>query len=129
MCKRLLALTFVSLMIHAVIAVQPASGSSRSEKQVLFAEKVRLGVLTLGTGEEARIEVKLRDKTRLTGYISEMSETSFVVKDTKTGASVPVAFTDVSKIKGHNLSTGAKIGIGIAIGFAVTVLIIFLIKG
>jgi hypothetical protein len=126
MYKRLLAWMFVSLIVHTIVAVQPASASSRSEKQAYFTEKVRLGVLSLGTGEGAQVEVKLRNKTKLAGYISETTDTNFVVKDAKTGASVPVAFGDVSKIKGHNLSTGAKIGIGIAIGFAVTALIIFL---
>jgi hypothetical protein len=37
-----------------------------------------------------------------------------------------VAYTDVTKVKGHNLSTGAKIAIGIGIGVGVVLLILLL---
>ena len=50
-----------------------------------FAEKVKAGIGKLGTGTDARIEVKLRDKTKLKGYVSESVEDSFVIVDEKTG--------------------------------------------
>jgi hypothetical protein len=35
---------------------------------------VKEGIHKLGTGLDARIEVKLRDKTKLKGYVSEAGE-------------------------------------------------------
>jgi hypothetical protein len=113
-------------MLSAMI-VQPVAAATKAEKEARFAGKVRAGIEKLGVGRETRVEVKLRDKTRLKGYISEASENGFVVTDLKTGASNTVAYADVSQVKGNNLSTGAKIGIGIAIGAGITILVLLLI--
>jgi hypothetical protein len=126
MLKEFLVLLLVGLAIHTIIAVPPVSADTKADKQALFAEKVRRGVSSLGVGKEATVEVRLRDKTKLAGYVSETNASGFTLTDAKTGASVPVAYQDVVKVKGHNLSTGAKIGIGIAIGFVVTALVIYL---
>ena len=128
MLKRILAMTLVGLLVSTVVSVQSASASSKPDKQARFIEKVRLGIAKLGVGKEAVVEVKLRDKSRLSGYISEASEDRFVVTNEETRSSVPVAYSNVTQVKGHNLSTGAKIGIGIAIGFALTALVIFLTR-
>ncbi len=43
--------------------VRFAYAGSKAEKETRFAEKVKDGISKLGTGPDARIEVKLRDKT------------------------------------------------------------------
>ena len=124
--KKLLTLMVACLMISAM-SVQPVAASSKAEKELRFAGKVKQGIEKLGSGSNTRVKVKLRDKTRLKGYISEISENGFVVTDLKTGASNKVAYAEVKQIKGNNMSTGAKIGIGIAIGVGVTILVLLLI--
>ena len=126
MFNRTLALTLTGLMICALVNVEPASASSKLEKQAKVTAKVRAGILKLGPGKESRVALKLRDKKVLAGYISEVNDKSFVVSDPKTGTDSTVAYTDVSKVKGHNLGTGAKIAIGIGIGVG-AVLIAFAI--
>ena len=83
-------------------------------------------VLKLGTGEEARVRVKLRDKSKLEGYVSSAGDESFVVTNFKTGAATTVPYPQVKGVAGNNLSTGAKIAIGIGIGAGVVLLILFL---
>ena len=122
--KRVFAMAVVSLLISAVINVQPASANSEADKQARFIEKVRLSIAKLGVGNKAVVEVRLRDKTKLTGYVSEANENRFVVTNEKTRVSVPIVYPDVTKVSGHNLSTGAKIGIGIAVGFVLAVAVI-----
>lgn len=78
-----------------------------SEKKT---EKIRSKVKKLGTGEKAKIRVKLGDGTTYQGYIRESSESDFVVVN-KTGSSTAVKYSDVKSIGGKNLSTGAKIAI------------------
>jgi hypothetical protein len=124
--KKLLTLMVACSMISAV-SVRPVAASSKAEKELRFAGKVKQGIEKLGSGSNTRVEVKLRDKTRLKGYISEISENGFVVTDLKTGASNKVAYAEVKQIKGNNMSTGAKIAIGIAIGVGVTILVLLLI--
>lgn len=102
----------------------PASVSANTtlEEQTRFAEKVKTGIVKLGVGPDARIEVKLRDKTKLSGYISEVNESSFVVTNAKTGASTVVAYPDVKQVKGNNLSTGQKFAIAAVIVGALAII-------
>jgi len=97
--------------------------ANTTSKEARFAAKVKTAIARLGTGPAARVEVKLRDKTKLKGYVSEVSDGHFVVVDDKTGAATQVPYPQVKKVKGNNLSTGAKI----AIGVGVVVLLVFLL--
>ena len=123
MLKKVCSLALAALLLQA--AAVPAFAGTKAEKEARRAEKVRTQLAKLGTGQDARVRVELRDKTRLEGYISEAGPDGLVVVN-KAGVATTVAYPQVVKAKGHNLSTGAKIAIGIGIGAAVTVLIIFL---
>jgi hypothetical protein len=122
MLKTFLSMMIVGLLVN-MAGTLPAYADSKAEKEARFAEKVRQGVRRLGTGETARVEVRLRDKTKLNGYISEAGENNFVVVDAS-GASHTVAYPQVQKVKGNNLSTGAKIAIGVAVVAAILTLVV-----
>jgi hypothetical protein len=124
--KKLLTMMVACLVVSAV-SVRPVAASANAEKEARFAGKVKLGIEKLGSGSDTRVEVKLRDKTRLKGYISEISENEFVITDVKTGASNKVAYADVKQVKGNNLSTGAKIAIGVSVAAGLILLITILI--
>jgi len=124
MLKRVLAVTLVTILFCTLVSVQSASADSKEEKQARFAEKVKTGISKLGVGKDALVEVKLRDKTKLAGYIDGVSEGSFVVANMKTGNLTSVAYSEVTQVKGHNLSTGAKIAIGVAIGVGITLILL-----
>lgn len=113
MLKTFLSLLIVGLLVN-LAGVVPVYADSKAEKEARFVEKVKEGVRRLGTGEEARVEVRLRGKTKLKGYISEAGENNFVVVDAS-GVNHTVAYPQVQKVKGNNLSTGARIAIGVAI--------------
>jgi hypothetical protein len=101
--KKLLTVLVAALVVSAV-SVRPVAASSNPEKEVRFAAKVKLK-----------------------GYISEISENEFVVTDVKTGASKNVAYAEVKQIKGNNMSTGAKIAIGVSVAIGLILLISWLI--
>src|ERR1044071_1133228 len=85
MLKRILAVVLVGLLIN-MVSISSAYAGSKEEEQARFFEKVKKNIVKLGTGADAWVEIKLRDKTKLRGYISEVGEDSFVVVDAKTGA-------------------------------------------
>ena len=114
MCKKLTSLVIASSLVVFLCSASVAA-SSKEEKEARLAEKVKTGIAKLGTGPAAGVEVKLRDKTKIKGYISELSENYFIVIDDKTGAATTVAYPQVKQVKGNNLSTGAKIAIGIGV--------------
>lgn len=123
--KKILSLMIACLVLTAMSV--PVAAATKAEKEAKFTGKVKTGIEKLGVGRDTRVEVKLRDKTRLKGYISEASENGFVVTDLKTGATNTVAYADVSQVKGNNLNTGAKIAIGIGIGAGIVLLVLLLI--
>jgi hypothetical protein len=128
MFKKLLSLSLVALLIN-LAGVTPAYAASKEEKQARFAEKVKASVLKLGTGEAARVKIKLRDKTKLAGYISAADDEGFTVIDSKTGMATTMAYPQVKSVQGHNLSTGAKIAIGVGIAAAIIFIILWYTTG
>ena len=97
---------------------------TKVEKDAKFADKVKMNITKLGTGKDARVEVKLRDKTKLKGYISQINENGFVVVDEKTGAATEISYSNAKQVKGNNLSTGIKIAIGVGILLAVMFILV-----
>jgi hypothetical protein len=122
MFKKILSLALVALLFN-LVTMRVTYAATEAEKQARHAEKVKASILKLGTGEAALVKVKLRDKTKLSGYISAAGEESFTITDAKTGVSTSVAYPQVKTAKGNNLSTGAKIAIGAGIAAAVILLI------
>lgn len=126
MLKKLLSLALVGLIIN-MVSVSPVYAGSKEEKQARFAEQVKGGVLKLGTGTDARVEVKLRDKTKLKGYISEAGADSFIVVDAKMGVATTVAYPQVKQVRGNNLSTGGRIAVGVGLSIAILLGVLFLV--
>ena len=128
MFKKLVSLFLVTLLVN-VAGMASAHAATKEEKEARFAEKVKTNVLKIGTGEAARVKIKLRDKTKIAGYISAADDEGFTVKDSKTGTTTTIAYTQVKSVQGHNLSTGAKIAIGIGIAAAIIFIILWYTTG
>ncbi len=99
---------FMSVILTGLLVltggIQPITANTRSTKEEKLIQKLKAGIATLGTGPEARIEVTLRDKTKLKGYVSEVGDDSFVIVDAKTNVPTRVPYPQVKKAKGNNLS-------------------------
>jgi hypothetical protein len=126
MTKRTISVTVACLLTLSTICQQTASASSKPEKEARFAQKVKAAIVQLGTGQSSQVNLKLRDKTKLTGYISEIGDTSFVVTDLKSAEATTVSYPNVVQVKGNNLSTRTKIIITAAViaGVAITLYIV-----
>jgi hypothetical protein len=73
-------------------------------------------------------EVKLRDKTKLKGYVSEAGQDSFVIVNEKTSATSTVSYEQVKQVKGNNLSTAAEIALGVGIILLPIAIVVFLVS-
>ena len=125
MFKKTIAVGIAGILTSMALGVESIYAGTKEGNDVQ-SEKIRAGIYKLGIGKEARVEVKLRDKTELQGYISEVSEDSFTVTDLKTEASSVVAYPNVRQVKGHNLTTRTKIIIGVAIAVGVGIALYFI---
>ena len=119
MLKKLISLALVTAICGSSIVVSAAVPSNDDEKQ---AEKTRAEIRKLGTGTDAKIELELRDKTKVKGYVSEANDNDFVVVNPNTKTSTTVAYPQVRKAKGNNLSGGVKIALTLAVVAVVTFL-------
>ena len=121
MLKKYLAFVLIGLLTTA----PPLWAKSKAEKEAQQTEKIKTAILKLGTGPDARVNLKLRDKTKAVGYIQTAGAESVVVADTATGATTTVPYPNVTQVKGHNLSTGAKVAIVLGITAAVLGILLF----
>lgn len=122
MLKKLLCFGLVGALV-SLTGGRLAAAADDGSKDAAFSEKVKAEIAKLGTGPSAVVEVKLRNKAKVKGYIQEVSENYFVVVDRKTGAATEVPYPQVKQVKGNNLSTGAKVAIGVGIGIVILLLI------
>ena len=113
-----------AIMLGAALLLG-ASGAQKvfAKAGVDSVEEVRTKVARLGVGEKARAEVRLRDETKLTGYVSRAGEQSFDITEEKTGVRIEIAYTDVVQVKklggGMSGTTKAIIWGGVAATAAV----------
>ena len=121
MFKKYLNLILAILLINLSLTTF-ALGETTAEKEAKFAEKVKTQIIKLGTGKESKVEVKLKDGTKLKGYVSQVNENSFIVTDEKTGTSTEVSYPQAKQVKGNNLSTGVKVTIALVVVFGLAIL-------
>ena len=122
--KKYFSVILSVLLLQSFSYASLASQTSNDEvKKAMLASQVKAAVTSLGNGKSSVVRVVLDDRTKYHGHITEISGDYFVVADAKTGATAPIAYSEVKGIKGNNLSTGAKIGIGVAIAAAVIVVV------
>ena len=116
MLKKLFSIALALLFFHAgnSLFIHDIVRASQNDPAT---EKVKAAVAKRGTGPKAKVTVKLKDKTRLKGYITNASGDSFTLSDSKTGQTRTLAYSDVTEVKKQGgMSLAAKIGIGVGAG-------------
>ena len=101
MFTRLLSLALAGLLISMVTPAPAFAQAGSDQDQTL---KVRAKVSKVGTGKKARVEVKLKDKQTLKGYIGEIAEDHFSLVDAKHGTVTAVPYDKVERVKNRTQS-------------------------
>jgi hypothetical protein len=119
--RRTLPIMLVGTLMSTLFGARAAH--AKDQEEMLLAEKALDSVARMGIGKDTRVEVKLKDSTKLKGYISETGEDSFTVTDSKTGTFRIVPYADVIQAnrQGSGFSTLTKVIIGAAIATGVIV--------
>jgi hypothetical protein len=121
MFRKTLLLALAISLLHVGASSVLAGSQGQDTRRIA---KVKAQVAKRGTGEKARITVKLRDKKEVKGYVSQAGEDDFVVADAKTGAKTTIAYRDIAQVKGKGFPLAAKIGIGVGIGLVVLAIVV-----
>lgn len=96
-------------LILLQITTGSAFSSTRAEKDVQRRGQVKAQVAKHGTGEKARIRVKMMDGKTLKGFIEEAGADRFVLRESEALTPRTIAYSDVSRIKDKEPSTFQKI--------------------
>jgi hypothetical protein len=116
--------TFAIMLSGVLLSVSLGLQSARAQTgRDAGADEARAKVQKMGVGRDARVEVRLRDNTKVKGYVSAAERDSFTVTDSKTGATRAVTYAEVTHVKkpGGGLSTRGWVIIGAAAVAAVIV--------
>jgi small nuclear ribonucleoprotein (snRNP)-like protein len=110
--RRKVRTVIVFSLLLSLICYAPSRASAQG-KEAKLAAQVKTAIAKIGTGTDARVEVKLRDKTKLKGYVGGADEAGFLVVNDKTGVATQIAYPQVKQMKGHNFLSGEKIALGL----------------
>jgi hypothetical protein len=122
MFKKIIALLLINTLL---LAATPAAlaGVTKDAKR---AAQVKAGLAQLGTGQTAQVELKLRDRRKLAGFIAGLDADTFTLTEAASHAALNLRYDEVAQVKGHSLSTGKKIAIGAGIGLGVLLVVAFI---
>ena len=97
MIKKPLAILLSAIVFALSLSFPAATRAQTSEAQA--TQTARASVQTMGVNTDRRVEVKLRDKTKVKGCITRLDQDSFTVTDSKTGASQTLSYSDVQDVR------------------------------
>ena len=89
-------------------------------------QDARAKIARIGTGDKARVKVKLKDGTKIEGYVVETRTDDFVVRNKATKAMNTVAYNDIETLDAKRKGNGKTIAIIVGAGAAVVVGLILL---
>ena len=119
MYKRILTAALAGLLVNLFCCGATTTGSRSREAD---AAKIRTAVYQTGTGPGAVVKVKLRDGTRLKGYVGDADAEGFSLVNWETGATTRLAYAQVKTLKrlggGHHFPV-ASLGYVFAFTFIV----------
>jgi hypothetical protein len=128
MLKKHLSFVITALLLFVPLA-RTAQAGQNSSKTAVTAEQIKAKVAKLGVGEKAKATVRLKDGTKIKGYIARDGEEDFVLRDRKTDAPTTLRYADVERVesnRGHSTAKHIGIGVGIGLGAFVAILVIAL---
>ena len=120
MYRILLSLILISV-IGSLSTTSIAFAGNQDQSLPDQAAKIKASIAKLGSGPRARAKIKLRDSTKLEGYVREVREDSFELVE-KTGNAKTLRYDQVAQIGGTGLSKAARIAIGIPLALGAVIL-------
>ena len=124
MFKKAFAIILSGILLSTIFGAP--SASAKATDAARQASEVKAKVQNIGVGERSRVEVKLRDDSKVKGYVSAAGEDTFTITDSKTGAARTLNYADVAKVsKAGGSSMRKNILIGVAVAAGAVVAIIF----
>jgi hypothetical protein len=123
---------WLSLMLIYALVFTAAPVLAGSSKEAQTTEQIKAKIARLGIGERARATVRLKNGTKLKGYIQQAGENEFTLKVKDTGAVVQVLYDDVARVednRGRSVVKNIAIGTGIVFGVMLAAMALVYVYG
>lgn len=115
----------VAVMLLLVTVPHPTI--AKQANQAPTVEAIKSKVARIGVGAKAKATIRMKNGKKVKGYIAQVQEDDFVVRDRKTDAPTTIRYSDVLKVeenRGH--STARNVAIGVAAGVGAVLAVIFI---
>ena len=119
-------LSFLVAVLLLLVAV-PQPTIAKTSTQAPTVEAIKSKVARIGVGAKAKATIRMKNGTKVKGYIAQVQEDDFVIRDRKTDAPTTIRYVDVLKVeenRGH--STARNVAIGVAAGVGAVLAVIFI---
>jgi len=123
MISRMISAVLVAALLHGSLIAQELPQSSRQTTAEMQE------VLRKAQRKDKAIRVilnrKIDTQQKLTGNVSNISDTGFVITDQKTGTATTLAYSDVREVRQKGLPKAAQVGIvvGVFVGIVAAIFI------
>ena len=117
MFRKILSFLVVMLLVNSLSGAAAFAAQQSDEAEAV--EKVILKVEKQGFGDKARVTVRMKDGTKVKGFISQAGANDFTVRNRKTGEPTLIRYSDVAKLennRGHSTLRNILIGVGVGVG-------------
>lgn len=118
MLHKFLSAVLVVVLINGSMVAQELQSSTQAVskmQQILRKAQEKDKPVTVSLNR------KVENRNKLTGKVSEISDTGFTLIEQQTGKPLVLAYEGVRQVSGKGMSTGAKVAIGIGIGVAASI--------
>lgn len=88
----------ISAALLVGLLVWPGATGAQSSLPDLTA-RIRSDVQSFSLNRDRKVEVRLRDRTKLKGHITSVEADTFNLSDSKTGSSQNIAYAEVLEVK------------------------------
>jgi hypothetical protein len=94
------------ILLLTTLSLQKAPAQSSQSSSL--GQQTRADVRKFGIGKEAKVEVKLQDKSKLKGFISAVEDDSFTITNAKTGETRTFAYAEVTQVRKQSSGLSSK---------------------
>lgn len=125
--KAYLTLALILVFTNFASGVSALVQSQQDDTETKRIEDLKRTIVRIGVGKKAKVKVRLMDGTNLKGLLSDIEDDHFVITDAKTGTAIVVPYRNTKSVKRTTLSKGTSTAIGVALGVALIVGVLFLL--
>jgi sRNA-binding regulator protein Hfq len=115
-----------SLALAFMLVLTPLAQTARARPQTNpdQSAKIKSEVAKRLANKKNHVNIELRNGEKLKGRIEQADDNKFTIRQDKTGNKIDLSYSDVLKVKGQGLGTGAKIGIALGVAAVVVAVVV-----